>query len=229
MPISTSVLVVAAGNSSRMGENVNKQFLCIKDKPIFAYTLAVFENLPEVSEMIVVTRSEDIPAVKALAERYGISKVKAVVSGGATRQESVFLGLQFVHEEYVLIHDGARPFVTEEEINAVLEALLSYNAALPGVPVKDTIKRVNAEEEAVETLQREALMAVQTPQGFRTRMIFDAHKKVRKEGIAVTDDASVAEYMGIPVKIVKGSYQNIKITTPDDIVLAQAILSERQE
>ena len=224
-----SVLVVAAGNSSRMGEKGNKQFLCLKDKPVLAYTLAVFEGLEEVSEIIVATRTEDIPAVKALAENYAISKLKAVVSGGKTRQESVFLGLKAVNEEYVLIHDGARPFVTEEEIKAVLEALSDYDAALPGVPVKDTIKRVDENGEAVETLQREELMAVQTPQGFRTKVIFDAHKKVSDDGVAVTDDASVAEYMGIPVKVVKGSYQNIKITTPEDLVLAQAILSERQE
>lgn len=227
MSIRATVLVVAAGNSSRMGENVNKQFLCIKNKPVLAYTLEAFEVLEEVYEIVVVTRTEDIPAVKALAEEYGINKVTAVISGGKTRQESVYLGLQSVKEEHVLIHDGARPFVTDQEIKDVLEALVSYDAALPAVPLKDTIKRVNADYEAVETLQREALMAVQTPQGFRTKMIFDAHAKVREDGVAVTDDASIAEYMGIPVKIVKGSYQNIKITTPEDILLAEAILSER--
>ena len=224
---SASLVVVAAGNSSRMGNAGNKQFLMLEGQPVLAHTLQAFDFLPEISEIIVVTREEDILLVNDLVRDYGVRKVKAVILGGETRQESVVCGLHEVHESMVLIHDGARPFVTEEEIYRVLDALDDYDAVIPGVPVKDTVKRVNSQGEVVETLHREELMAVQTPQGFVTERILAAHAQAKTDSIAVTDDASVAEYAGIPVKLVPGSYQNIKITTPQDVILAEAILGER--
>lgn len=224
---SASLVVVAAGNSSRMGNTGNKQFLMLEGQPVLAHTLQAFDFLPEISEIIVVTREEDILLVNDLVKDYGIRKVKAVIPGGTTRQESVVCGIREAHESMVLIHDGARPFVTEEEIYRVLDALDDYAAVIPGVPVKDTVKRVNPQSEVTETLQREELMAVQTPQGFVTEQILAAHQKAKEDRISVTDDASVAEYAGIRVKIVPGSYENIKITTPEDIILAEAILGER--
>ncbi|MEE1014013.1 MAG: 2-C-methyl-D-erythritol 4-phosphate cytidylyltransferase [Clostridia bacterium] len=224
---SASLVVVAAGNSSRMGSAGNKQFLLLEGQPILAHTLQAFDFLPEISEIIVVTREEDILLVNDLVRDYDIRKVKAVIPGGTTRQESVVCGLHEVHEGRVLIHDGARPFVTEEEIYRVLDALDDYDAAIPGVPVKDTVKRVNSQGEVAETLHREELIAVLTPQGFVTERILAAHTRAKADGVVVTDDASVAEYAGIPVKLVPGTYQNIKITTPEDMVLAEAILGAR--
>lgn len=228
MSVSASVVVVAAGNSTRMG-GTNKQFLCLKRKPILAYTLEVFDSLPEIQEIIVVTRKEDIVAVKALAEKYRIQKIKNILPGGRTRQESVVCGLKAVQEERVLIHDGARPFVTKEEVKRVLDALMDSDAALPVVAVKDTVKRINPKGRVLKTLKREELIAAQTPQGFRTAVIRAAHQKAKQDGIEGTDDASVAEYAGVPVQTVAGSYENIKITTPEDLTLAKAVLKGREE
>ncbi len=224
--MNTSLVVVAAGNSSRMGGE-NKQFLLVDEKPVLAHTLLAFDYLSEITEIVVVTRERDILTVGDMVKEFGITKVKAIIPGGESRQESVCLGLNHVNEEKVLIHDGARPFVSEKTICDLLHALEGCDAAVPGVPVKDTVKRVNADSEIIETVERHDLYAAQTPQGFTTKMILSAHQKVQEDGVAVTDDASVAEYVGIPVKMVKGDYRNIKITTPDDILFAEAICAGR--
>lgn len=220
---SVSVVIPAAGNSSRMGSSGNKQFLSLSGRPVLVHTLFAFANIPAVKEIIIVTRKEDIPQVESIIKEYAVPKVKAILPGGATRQQSVFLGLQEVVCEKVLIHDGARPFVTEEEIGLVIDALETHPAAALGVPVKDTIKRVTEEDIVAETLPREPLRQIQTPQGFISREILEAHEKAAKNNVEVTDDCALAEYIGIPVLIVPGSYRNIKITTPEDILLAEAL------
>ena len=221
-----SVIVLAAGNSTRMGKDINKQLLTIGEKPLLIHTLSAFA-MDEISEIIIVTRKEEITLISDMVKEYGIEKIKAIVAGGATRQESVCCGLAQVENHKVLIHDGARPFVSKKEILAVLGALATYQGAIPAVPVKDTIK---AMEDGVvkETLPRESLMAVQTPQGFHTDVIRMAHQKAKADGVAVTDDASVLEHAKIPVKIVEGDYRNIKITTPEDMLFANAIYKENE-
>ncbi len=223
-----SLIVLAAGNSSRM-DGCNKQIMILDDeKPVLVHTLQVFEEVSSIHEIIVVTREQDIILIGDMLKNFRVNKkVKAIVPGGATRQDSVVAGLQHVTGEKVLIHDGARPFVTESIIDSVIQSLAEFDAVIPGVPVKDTIKRKTDTNEVCETVPREDLIAVQTPQGFTTKMMIAAHQKAKEDGIFVTDDASVAEYAGIPVKIISGDYKNIKITTPDDILIANAICMGR--
>ncbi|MBO5364318.1 MAG: 2-C-methyl-D-erythritol 4-phosphate cytidylyltransferase [Clostridia bacterium] len=225
--MSASVVIAAAGNSTRMGKNTNKQFLMFDRKPILAHTLLAFSALPEITEMIVVTRKDDILTVQDMIKDFSIPKVKAVLPGGTTRQESVFLGLKHVQEDRVLIHDGARPFVTGEEIRSLLLELNTCSAVALGVPVKDTVKRVSKDGLVTETLPREELWQIQTPQGFATAEILSAHQKAVMDGVLATDDCALAEYIDIPVRIVPGSYRNIKITTPEDLVLAEAFTKEQ--
>lgn len=223
---SVSALIAAAGNSTRMGGN-NKQFLIFDGKPVLAHTLSVFSAMPEVTELVIVTRKEDIPMVENLIKEFSIPKVKAVVSGGDTRQASVFAGLGHITGDLVLIHDGARPFVQQDEIRQLIDVLDSCPAAALGVPVKDTVKRVAGDGLVTETLPREELWQIQTPQGFRTKEILAAHQMAAEQGVSVTDDCALAEYIKIPVRIVPGSYRNIKITTPEDIPLAEAYAREQ--
>ncbi len=224
-PRRASAVIAAAGNSSRMGKDTNKQLLFLSGMPILAHTLRAFDAAPEISEIIIVTRSEDLLTIKDLVKEFSIGKVKAIIPGGISRQESVYLGLCHVQEERVLIHDGARPLISAAEIKGVIEALDSCRAAALGVPVKDTIKQVTNTEMVASTLPRELLRQIQTPQGFYTEDILSAHQKATADGITVTDDCSLAEYIGIPVKIVPGSYQNLKVTTPEDLILAEALLN----
>ncbi|MBR5152964.1 MAG: 2-C-methyl-D-erythritol 4-phosphate cytidylyltransferase [Clostridia bacterium] len=221
-----SVVIVAAGNSSRMG-GVNKQFLFLGKTPVLVHSLRIFDNLSEIGEIILVTRSDDMDAVKSMLTAYDIKKVKTVVPGGASRQESVCIGLEAVACNQVLIHDGARPFASKTEILDVIDALKTYDAAVVGVPVKDTIKRVTNDGIVVETVPRDELVAVMTPQGFRTSVIREAYEKANADKILLTDDTSAAEYIGVPVKVIQGSYENIKITTPEDILYGEAICRER--
>ncbi len=221
-----SALIAAAGNSTRMGGN-NKQFLIFEGMPVLAHTLLTFSAMPEITEVVIVTREDDILTVQDLVKEFSIPKVKAVIPGGDTRQESVFLGLRHVTNDRVLIHDGARPFVTQEEIRNLLDVLDSCPAAALGVPVKDTVKRITKDGLVAETLPRDELWQIQTPQGFVTSEILAAHEQAAKDGVLVTDDCALAEYIGIPVKIVTGSYRNIKITTPEDLPLAEAFSRKR--
>lgn len=223
-----SALIVAAGNGVRM-QGLNKQFLCLGDKPVLAHTLTAFCNTDKVDEIIIAARESEILLVWDMIRDYGISKVKAVIPGGATRRESVQNGLKEVQGDFVLIHDGARPFVTESEICGVTEALQAYPAAAVGVAVTDTLKRVDENGVITETVPRENMVRIQTPQGFRTDLIRDLHKKAEEDGLSVTDDCILAERAGVSVRVIPGSGRNIKITTPEDIPVGMAILASREE
>ena len=218
-----SVVIAAAGSSTRMG-GINKQFLLLNKIPVLAHTLLRFSKLPSVSEIIIAARKDDLLLINDMVKDFGIQKVKAVIPGGANRQESVRLGLEHINEPIVLIHDGARPMVTNECIEKVIKQLEACDAAALGVPVKDTIKRVMPNGQIIETLNRDELVQIQTPQGFRSEIIRDAHKRALIENVFATDDCMLAELMGIPVYVVSGDYQNIKITTPEDIAICEAML-----
>lgn len=220
------VIIVAAGSSSRM-QGINKQFLTLGDKPVIVKTLLAFEKSKYISRIILVTRKEDIFALQLLAEEYSVSKLTDIVEGGNNRQESVLQGFgRLSTDEYaVLIHDGARPFVTDDIIGAVAENLNSYPAVTCGVKVKDTIKQITTDGVVEKTLQRDTLFAVQTPQGVKTSEYKDALNKVGDLSL-FTDDTSIMESAGYTVKCVEGSYRNIKITTPEDIVIAESYLKE---
>lgn len=222
-----SAVIVAAGRGTRMGTEVKKQYLEICGIPLLARTIKVFESCEYIDEVILVIDSNDIIFCKhEIIDRYGFDKVKSIVSGGETRQDSVYNGLQEVDKdcEVVLIHDGARPFITQDEIISLIEAAREYKACTIATPVKDTIKLVGQDEFIKETLNRNTLWSVQTPQAFMYDVILAAHRKALKDDFNGTDDAQLVERMGISVKLVKGSYNNIKITTREDLIIAKAII-----
>ena len=220
-------IIVAAGNSTRM-QGINKQFLSIGDIPVIVRSLLAFENSKNISRIILVTRNEDIYALQLLAEEYSISKLTDIVAGGDCRQESVLNGFSRLSENdsAVLIHDGARPFVTDKIIKDVSEALTLYPAVTCGIKLKDTVKEISAEGKVIKTLERDSLIAVQTPQGVWT----EQYRKALSDNdlSAFTDDTSIMEKAGYEVKCVEGSYRNIKITTPEDIIIAQNLLKEKE-
>lgn len=218
------VIIVAAGNSTRMG--ANKQFMEITGVPVIARTLMAFENSSVVSRIILVAKADDIFELQRLKTKYCISKVSDIVCGGSCRQESVLNGFKRLSddEKEVLIHDGARPLVTEEIIASVTTALNDYSAAACGVRVKDTLKQVDESGKIIKTIDRSSVFAVQTPQGVKKEEYLSAVENVDLS--AVTDDMSIMELAGYTCLMTEGSYKNIKITTPEDIALAENFLKE---
>ncbi len=223
-----SAVIVAAGNSSRMKMDGSKQFLMVSGIPALARTLLTFDRAANITDVTLVAREQDMMLAWDMIKEYQIEKVKSVVPGGSSRQESVFIGLCEAREERVLIHDGARPLIDVEEIESVVYALNHCRAAALGVAVKDTIKEVDERGTVIRTVPRERLVQMQTPQGFYTKEIIKAHKRAQREKIAVTDDCALFEFLHIPVQVLPGRYQNIKITTPEDIALAEALLSRNE-
>ena len=227
-----SAVVLAAGRGSRMNSKVSKQFLELLGKPIIYYALKAFEESP-VDEIILVTGEKDIPYCKEeIVLKYDFQKVTHVVAGGAERYNSVWRGLQACKCDYVLIHDGARCFIDQDTILRCMEAVKENKSCVAAVPVKDTIKVVDREGFGINTPDRSTLWTVQTPQTFDYKTIASAYLKLHEDiidGIApsVTDDTMVAEYyMNVKSKMVMGSYYNIKVTTPEDMILGEAILKQ---
>lgn len=226
-----SGIIVAAGKGRRMGLGKNKAFLDLNGKPLLIHTLSRWQQFNCITELTVVVGKEDLNLVQELVKQHGLSKVSQVVTGGKERQESVFLGLQAAGKskpDIVLIHDGARPFVTEEHVGQLVDAVQQHEAGVLAVPVKDTIK-VATNGLIEKTLERSRLWAAQTPQGFRYGLIMEAHQQARRENREATDDAALVEAMGRAVYIVPGSEYNIKLTTPEDIELARSILKRSEE
>lgn len=218
------VIIVAAGNSTRMG-GINKQFLELGGMPVIVRTLLAFEKSKYISRIILVTREEDIFALQLLAERYSVSKLTDIIAGGNNRQESVSNGLSMLadNETEVLIQDGARPFVTEDIIGNVANALKEFSAVTCGVKVKDTVKQITENGIVEKTLDRNSLFAVQTPQGVKTEEYRKAISEIKDLSL-FTDDTSIMEAAGHKIKCVEGNYRNIKITTPEDIAVAESYL-----
>lgn len=225
-------IIPAAGNGSRMRAGVNKQYLFLDGAPILARTLTLFEQHPRIDRICLVSPLDEIDYCRdQIVAPYGFTKVAAIVSGGATRQDSVRNGLHgcnAAEDDLILIHDGVRPFVTAAQIEALLVAATASGAALLGVPVKETIKRV-VDQIAVETPERSHLWLAQTPQVFRYGLICAAHAQAAADDFSGTDDASLVERLNRPVTMVEGSYANLKITTPEDLVIARALLAAQGE
>lgn len=228
-PICTAV-IVAAGKGKRMGTEISKQFLPLCGKEILAHTVEKFENAKKIRDIVLVTGEDSLQDVKEMTMEYGWKKVAFVVAGGKERQDSVWNGLQAVSEdtEIVLIHDGVRPFVTEEILDASIETAIEMGGCVAGVPAKDTIKVCNSENIAIVTPDRSTLWQIQTPQTFRKSIIMQAYEQAKADGFMGTDDASLAEHSGNPVKVIMGSYRNIKITTKEDLLIGEAFLKEGQ-
>ena len=217
-------VIVAAGNASRMG-GIDKVMAQLGGEPMILRTVRTFNECDAIKEIVVVTRPDLIVPISHLCA--GLTKVKAVIAGGATRQESVELGLHGLSDKVKLaaIQDGARPLVTWQVIDRVVRAANTYRAAAPAIPVKDTIKVVTGGV-VKETPDRSTLQAVQTPQVFDIDLLRGALKKAKLDGAAVTDDCSAVELMGMSVKIVEGDERNLKVTTPMDLKIAELLLGE---
>ena len=217
-------IVLAAGQGKRMKSTVQKQYLLIKEKPVLYYTLSVFENSPLISEIVLVTGKDEIEyCQKEIVEKYGFEKVQKIVPGGKERYHSVYEGIKAIETaDYVFIHDGARPFVDGEMIARVCDAVVEHKACVVGMPVKDTIKIADDAGFAEQTPDRRKVWQVQTPQTFEYQLIKEAYEKLlAEEPEGITDDAMVVETMTEhKVKLVEGSYRNIKITTPEDLDIA---------
>jgi 2-C-methyl-D-erythritol 4-phosphate cytidylyltransferase len=218
----TEAIVVAAGKGTRMG--TKKQFLPLAGLPILVRTLQTLAACPSIDRILIVGAEEDLNRIHELVSE--IPKISRIVPGGRERQDSVRCGLNALHPDtqYVAVHDAARPLVTVEEVEAVIETAKQHGAATLGVPVKDTIKRVERGQ-VRETLPREQLWAVHTPQAFRRELLEEAHRRVSGIG---TDDASLVEWAGYPVQMVQGNYENIKITTPEDLWFAELIWKKKE-
>lgn len=221
-------LIVAAGKGTRMGAGINKQFLNIKDKPILVYTLQAFNSHVEIDSIVLVAAEEEIEYCrKEIVQKYNIDKVKAIVKGGKERQESVLNGLNAINNaDIVLIHDGARPFVTNTIISEGIKYAEIYGACSCGVKPKDTIKIRNKEGFSISNLDRDSLVNVQTPQCFKYELICNCHKEIVGKEVNITDDTSVVEFFGHKVYMYEGDYRNIKITTPEDMVFGESIIKE---
>ena len=224
-----TAIVVAAGNSTRMG-GVNKQFLVLDGVPVLVRTLQAFSVCPLIDEIVVAAREADIAQLFALVKEYQIEKVTDIVRGGNTRQESVFAAIRrsSPFSEFFAIHDGARPLVSQSVICDTVETAFCVGAAATGVRVKDTIKVVSENGQIVGSPDRATLWAVHTPQVFERNRYLHAADSVENSA-AFTDDCKLMEAAGFPVHMVEGSYANIKITTPEDILLAEGILRGTEE
>lgn len=225
----TAAVIVAAGGSTRMG--TPKQQIPLCGIPVLARTMMAFEAAEQIDEMVLVTRPEDRAALEMLAQEYGIAKLRAVVPGGQTRQESAANGAAAVgaQTDYIAVHDGARPLIRPTVIDAVVSAARKWGAATAAVPVKDTIKRADDQGCIIETPDRRRLWSVQTPQVFEAGLYRRALKQAEIDGVDLTDDCQLVERLGESVRLVEADYANLKITTPEDVAFAEAILRERGE
>jgi len=226
------VIIPAAGQGKRMGGHVNKQLILLQGMPVIAHTLRIFQAAVNISDIILVCPpGEEEYYREEIITRYGITKPTDIVAGGKERQDSVHFGLSAIPDDcgYVMVHDGARPLATAQLVDRVASEVKYVGAVVTGVPVKDTVKRTDPEGHITQTLRREGLWSIQTPQAFRMEVLKKAHLLARTEGFYDTDDAALVERLGVGVRVVMGSYENIKITTPEDVIIADAILRRRED
>lgn len=223
-----TAIVLAAGKGTRMNSKIQKQFLEVEGKPVIYYSLKCFQESPLIRDIILVTGEESLSYCKEeIVKRFGFSKVKKVTAGGKERYDSVYAGLCACdNTDYVLIHDGARPFVTEEILERTCFVVKETGACVVGMPAKDTIKISDRNKMVESTPAREKVWLVQTPQAFRYSLIKESYESIRcKDMSGITDDAMIVEQeRGVKVALVHGSYENLKITTPEDLIIAEAFL-----
>ena len=224
-----AAIVPAAGRGVRMNHSLSKQYLPLGGKPIIARTLLALESFALIDKILVAVRKEEKEyCQKEIIKKFNITKAGKLVEGGDRRQDSVYNALEAVEKScnLVVIHDSVRPFITEDILIEAIAQANIHKASIVAVPVTDTVKQAKYHGFVEKTLPRENLWAVQTPQVFDYELILEAHKRAKKENFAGTDDASLVERIGHPVKVVEGALDNIKITTPEDLIMAEAILRE---
>ncbi len=222
-----TAIVLAAGAGRRMNAKVQKQYLEVQGKPMLYYALKAFEESEVTDIVLVAGAGQEAYCRGEVIEKYGLKKIKCIAAGGRERYHSVYEGLLAAKgADYVLIHDGARPMVDKDLIRRSIEAVGIFQACAAGVPAKDTIKIAGEGQMVKETLDRSRVWQIQTPQAFSYPLILEAYRRLmEKDEVAVTDDAAVVERMtSVPVKLIEGSYRNIKITTPEDLIIAEAYL-----
>ena len=226
-----SAVIVAAGFGSRMKSSLSKYFIEILGRPIIAHTLEVFEESNVIDNIIIVTQNDDIVIMNDIVKAFSFDKVSTIVAGGDSRQKSVSNGIMELDQrtKIVLIHDGVRPFISSENINDCVKNTKKYNSAVLAVPSKDTLKIVDKDGFLCGMLDRENTYSMQTPQCFSLEIIEKAYKYATENNILATDDCTLVQLIGEKVKIVLGSYDNIKITTPEDVYIAESILRSRGE
>jgi len=224
----TVAVIPAAGAGSRMGGNRAKQFMELNGKPILALTLETFENCRSVDAVIVVVPPGDVNYCRdRIVEKFRLTKVEKVVSGGKRRQDSVRMGIEAADKdtELILIHDGVRPLITEQAIEHIIESALRHRAVISGLPSRETVKEVDQRGQVIRTCDRTRLWLIQTPQVFRYEDIREAHQRALRENWGeATDDAALIEKIGVPVRVIEGPGNNIKVTTPDDLAVVRVLL-----
>ena len=231
-PHFTSAIIAAAGSGTRMCSEggTTKQLLTLCDMPVIVRTLKAFEECELINEIIVVAREDEIPVYDEYKEKYSLTKLRAVIAGGETRQESVLRGFEAISDksEFVAIHDGARCLITAEKIRSVLAEAYRTGASTAATRATDTVKRSNSKNYITETLDRSELWLAQTPQCFKTELYRAAAYIAKEDGFTATDDNALAEHLGFDVKLVDTGTDNIKITTPADLAIAEVILRNRK-
>lgn len=223
------VVIAAAGTGSRMKSRINKQYMLLNSRPILTYSLDVFEKYEAVDEIVIVAHPREIEyCEKEIVKKFGYHKVKKVIPGGEQRQDSVWMGFLQLNRDttdYVAVHDGARPLLTSALLDDLIIEAKEWGAAIPGIYVRDTLKMVDRDGFVGNTLDRSSTVFIQTPQVFRFQEIYQAYQMALEEGFKSTDDAALFEkYIG-RVKVVPGNYNNLKITTPEDLIIAEALLN----
>ncbi len=225
-------VVPAAGQGTRMGQGTPKQYRTLGGLPLLVYSLRTLQQVDLITDIILSVPESDLDYCwEHIIAPHGLKKVTQIVKGGARRQDSVRQGLLAItkNPDVVLIHDGARPFIQEDTIRQVIEKADSVGASVVALPMQDTIKRVNDQGMIQETLNREEVWQIQTPQAFRFDLLMTGHRQAEKEGWDVTDDAALIEKMGYPVSVVRGDAWNMKITTPQDLLIGEAIIHMREK
>ncbi len=226
-------IIVAAGNSRRMKSQVSKVFINLMNKPILYHTLKAFHDCQNVDEIIVVVQKKDVEKVEKIKNEYGFSKLKEIVEGGVERQDSVLRGIKSIinarDDDVILIHNGSNPLVKNDEINECINEAKKHGAAFVGFPLKDTIKKLGNKNFVERTIERNQVYQVQTPQAIKYSLMIKAFDNARDKKLNVTDDVSLVESLGEKVKMVPCSYENIKITSPEDLTIAEGILMARNK
>ena len=225
-------VIVSAGKGNRFMDGRKKQFYSLVGKPILAYTLDQFETCPLIRFILLVIGQEDMDyCLKEIVEKYNYRKISQLIPGGKRRQDSVKNGIDVLAKdtEIVTIHDGVRPLITKEMIEESIRSAIRFGAVVAAMPVKDTIKMAQSDGTVLKTLERESLWQTQTPQSFQTHIIKEAYHKATEDGFIGTDDASLVERLGMKVHILPGSYTNIKITTPEDLIWANLFLKMKSQ
>lgn len=228
--MTVAAIIVAAGKGLRMNKDVPKQYLALTGRPILGHTLLVFDTCDRIDEVLVVIPAGDFDFCQksVIAPRH-LQKPISLVAGGDRRQDSVYNGLKALDQktDLVVIHDGVRPFVKPDELEACIDGAIQFGACILGIPASDTLKRVDGAGIIDATLARENIWLVQTPQVFKYDLILKAHEAAKRDGVSGTDDAFLAERLGVEVRIITGNKNNIKITTREDLAVARAILAKR--